>query len=122
MGISDGHLTRVAPGTAQERERRIVELEPSARPNQSSIRRAPFGALENCQRLKGVCTRYGKGLAARLQSMPDAMLGGTAPDPLPWRVEQRHWNINVVFSTTLSAPPSGGAFKTRGLRARTHTA
>jgi hypothetical protein len=34
----------------------------------------------------------GRGLAARLQFMPDAMLGGIAPDPLPWLVEQRHWN------------------------------
>lgn len=36
VGISDGHLTGLAPGTAQERERRIVESDQLARTNHSS--------------------------------------------------------------------------------------
>jgi hypothetical protein len=35
VGISDGLLTRLALGTAQERERWIVESERTSRPNQS---------------------------------------------------------------------------------------
>jgi hypothetical protein len=36
VGTSDYHLTRLAPGTVKEGERRIVEFEQTARPNQSS--------------------------------------------------------------------------------------
>jgi hypothetical protein len=36
--------------------------------------------------------------------MPDAMLGGIAPDPLPWRVEQRTLELqrSVLDDNSLS--------------------
>lgn len=54
VGTSDGLLTRLAPGMAQEGERRIVEFERTSRPNQSSGEQAGEPALENCQRWKCV--------------------------------------------------------------------
>lgn len=65
VGTSDGLLTRLAPGTAQEGERRIVEFERTSRPNQSSGEQA--GEHQHSKTASGgnVCMSFlrGRGLA-----------------------------------------------------------
>ncbi len=80
VGISDGHLTRVAPGTAQERERRRVESERTSRPNQSRGERIGKPVLENCQRWRMCVLPMGRGLAARCSDVPFFPLGGGEND------------------------------------------
>lgn len=99
MGISDGHLTGVAPGTVQERERRIVEFEQAPRLHQSRCTRTGQPVLENRQRWKVCVAPLGLGLAARCSDVPTIPLGRGMVDLRPWPVGQREQVVFFGFFT-----------------------